>query len=157
GPQPGLLGEVAAMHGRYYGEHWNFPVAFECKVAREMAEFFARYDATRDLLLGLTNAGRFSASISLDGSDPTLASGEAHLRWFVVDEALQGKGVGRRLIGDAVAFARLAGFRSIYLTTFRGLDAAASLYRNAGFRVVDERSGVSWGRPVMEQRMELLL
>ncbi len=40
GPWPGLLGDVVAMHGRYYAANWQFPVVFEAKVAdiRTMGE-----------------------------------------------------------------------------------------------------------------------
>ena len=47
---------------------------------------------------------------------------------------------GRRL--RALGFARESGLASVYLTTFRGLDAAAALYARAGFTVTDETSPV---------------
>jgi len=157
GPQPGLLGDVAALHGRYYAHHWNFPVFFECKVAREMADFLSRYDPTKDLMASLRPSGRVLASITLDGSDPTLAAGAAHLRWLIVDESLRGRGIGKQLLNEAVTFARHARFKSIYLTTFRGLDAAAALYAAAGFRVVEAFTGQTWGRPVIEQKFRMTL
>ncbi len=46
---------------------------------------------------------------------------------------------------------------SLYLTTFQGFDAAATLYRRAGFAVTDEKTGATWGRTVIEQRLELQL
>lgn len=157
GPVPGLLGDVAALHGRYYARHWGFPVFFECKVAIEMAAFLERYDPTRDLVLSVTGSGRILASVTLDGSDPALASGEAHLRWFVVDEPMHGRGLGKRMLTRAITFARDASYRSIYLTTFAGLDAAATLYASAGFRMVSSSPGNTWGREVTEQRQELAL
>ena len=153
GPVPGLLGDVAALHGRYYAAHWGFPTVFECKVAREMAEFLARYDAARDLVLSVPGGDRVLASVTLDGSDQALTSGEAHLRWFIVEASLAGQGVGKRLLGGALTFAREAGFASVYLTTFRGLDAAARLYSAAGFKIVAETPGQTWGREVVELRL----
>lgn len=153
GPLPGLLGDVTALHGRYYAAQWGFPTVFECKVTREMAEFVARYDAARDLVLSVEGGGRVLASVTLDGSDPALTPGEAHLRWFIVDAGLAGQGIGKRLLDGAVTFARQAGFASVYLTTFRGLEAAARLYAAAGFKVVAETPGQTWGREVIEQRL----
>jgi len=157
GARPGLLGDVASLHGRYYARDWNFPTSFECKVASEFAAFLSRYDPAKDVVLSIEAGARVLASITLDGSDATLTQGQAHLRWFIVDDALRGRGIGKRLIGDAIAFARSAKYGSIYLTTFRGLDAASALYSAAGFAVTEEREGQTWGRLVTEQRLELSL
>lgn len=157
GPCPGLLGDVAAMHGRYYAKHWGFPIVFEDKVAREMGAFLQRYDPARDLILWLGDEHRVRGSITMDGSDPALDRGQAHLRWFILDESLAGRGLGRRLIDTALGFARESGFASIYLTTFKGLGSAMALYERAGFTLVDEQEGQTWGRTVLEQRLELEL
>ena len=157
GPMPGLLGDVAAMHGRYYARDWGFPVYFEAKVAREMGEFLLRYDPARDLVSSVSEDGRILGSVTMDGSDPDAATGQGHLRWFILDESLAGQGLGKRLLGDAVYFARDAGLSSIYLTTFRGLEPAGTLYARAGFRVVSEKAGESWGQVVVEQRLEMAL
>ena len=157
GPQPGLLGDVTALHGRYYAQNWGFPISFECKVAREMGDFLSRYDPARDLVVSVKRSDRIVASITLDASDPALAAGMAHLRWFVVDGSLQGHGIGKRLLDEAVLFARRSGLTSIYLTTFQGLHAASALYTAAGFRVVEEFCGETWGGPVIEQRLEMSL
>lgn len=157
GPVPGLLGDVAALHGRYYAKHWDFPVVFEDKVAREMGEFLCRYDSKKDLVLWIGDSNRMLGSITLDGSDPELANGWAHLRWFILDESLAGQGLGKVMIDRIVAFARDAGYRAIYLTTFDGLPAAMALYRRAGFQIVEEQEGETWGRAVLEQRLELIL
>ncbi|MFM9943307.1 MAG: N-acetyltransferase family protein [Hyphomicrobiaceae bacterium] len=158
GPRPGLLGDVAALHGRYYAAHWDFPTAFETKVAREMAAFLDRYDAARDLALAVDGGdARVGASITLDVSDPDLLAGEGHVRWFIIGDSLRGRGLGKALMAEVLAFARTTELTSIYLTTFRGLDAAAKLYRDAGFIVTDERAGTTWGRTVIEQRLELRL
>jgi GNAT superfamily N-acetyltransferase len=156
GPLPGLLGDIAALHGRYYAREWGFPTFFEAKVAREMGEFLLRYDPARDLVLSVCGADRVMGSITLDGSNPQAAPGQAHLRWFILDGSLAGQGLGKRLVGDVIAFARQAGMASIYLTTFRGLEPAGTLYARNGFPVVAEEAGVTWGREVVEQRLELV-
>lgn len=157
GPAPGLLGDIVALHGRYYASHWNFPIGFETKVASEMAAFFERYDPARDIVLSVRGVDRWLGSITLDGGDPSLEDGQAHLRWFILHPELSGRGLGRPLLAEAIAFARQSGKRSIYLTTFRGLDAASKLYAAACFRITDERLGRSWGREVAELRLELAL
>ena len=49
---PGLLGDLTALHGRNYAEHWGFPVLFEDKVAREMGKYLSRYDAAKGHVYG---------------------------------------------------------------------------------------------------------
>lgn len=155
GLRPGLIGDVTALHGRFYAREWKFPVAFEAKVATEMAAFAVRYDGARDLVLTVDGAdGRVAGAITLDASDPALAAGQGHVRWFIIADELRGQGMGALLLGEVLGFARATGLSSLYLTTFRGLDAAAALYAKAGFVVVDERPGDTWGRTVMEQRLE---
>lgn len=157
GPFPGWLGEMAALHGRYYAENWQFPTSFEAKVAREAAAFVDRYRPGRDLILSQRGDGHALATITLDVTDPAHASGEAHLRWFIVAETLQGQGLGRRLLDGAIGHAKAIGAASIYLTTFRGLDAASAAYARTGFVIVQEQEGRTWGRAVIEQRLECRL
>lgn len=102
-------------------------------------------------------AGATLGSLTLDGSDPALPPGRADLRWVILDEALQGRGWGRRLMGAAMGFARESGCASVYLTTFEGLDAAAALYRAFGFETTHRVEGATWGRTVMELVMEAQL
>ena len=157
GPAPGLIGDSIALHGRYYAQHWKFPIAFEAKVAAEMAAFFGRYDPQCDLVLSLRGADRWLGSITLDGSDPACLDHQAHLRWFILDPTVSGRGYGKHLLEAAITFARRTARRSIYLTTFRGLDAAAHLYTAAGFRIVDEQLGRTWGADAVELHLELAL
>ena len=80
-----------------------------------------------------------------------MASGLAHLRWFIVDDSLRGRGVGRGLLEQAMAFVDAHHFEC-YLWTFQGLDAARHLYLEAGFALAEESPGEQWGSRVVEQR-----
>ena len=79
---------MAVLHGRYSAGYWGFPVFFEDKVAREMGEYLPRYDAAKDLVLWAGDRERVTRSITIDGSDPALASGQGHLRWFILHDSL---------------------------------------------------------------------
>ena len=91
------------------------------------------------------------------GSDGSEAPGLAHLRWFLLDDALRGTGVGQRMLDRALAFCRDRGMRQVYLTTFADLHAAAHLYRSRGFALVGERETRHWRLGMREQRYELQL
>jgi ribosomal protein S18 acetylase RimI-like enzyme len=56
-----------------------------------------------------------------------------------------------------MAFCRAKGFSKVYLGTFSGLDAARALYERAGFQLVREHESTTWGRPLVEQRLECAL
>jgi GNAT superfamily N-acetyltransferase len=152
---PGSLGRVVELHGSYYAAAWGFGAFFEAKVARELAEFMARYDERSDCFWTATVAGRLEGSITIDGKR-AVAEG-AHLRWFIVSDAHRGRGVGHRLMDAAVEFCRSRRFPRIYLWTFAGLHAARHLYEKAGFTIVEEHRGSQWGTEVTEQRFERAL
>lgn len=146
----GLLGRIAELHGRYYAAHAGFGQPFEAQVAAGLAEFSARLDHGNNGLWRAEWNGRVVGSVALDGQD--LGEGIAHLRWFIVEDGLRGKGIGRHLLRAALDFADSRGFAETRLWTFRGLDAARHLYESHGFRLEEEWLGRQWGSEVMEQR-----
>lgn len=152
---PGIVGEVVRHHAVYYARHWNFDVRFETQVARELAAFILEFDAERDGFWWAECDGGFAGSVAVDGSRS--GRGRARLRWFIVPEPFQGRGIGSRLFDTAMTFCRGQGFHTAYLWTFAGLDAARALYERGGFRLVEEAAGDGWGPPVTEQKFALSL
>jgi GNAT superfamily N-acetyltransferase len=152
-PEPGALGEVVALHGRWYARHWNFGTYFEALVARDLGGFLVDFDAARDgFWIEPDDSGTVAGSISIVG--PRTPADPARLRWFIVDERMQGRGLGRKLMHSAMQFCREVGHRRVTLTTFAGLDAARTLYETHGFRLRDERVDSTWGVPLTEQRYD---
>jgi GNAT superfamily N-acetyltransferase len=150
---PGSIGRISELHGTYYYEHWGFGLYFEAKVAIELSEFLRRYDANRDGIWISTVNGRAEGSIVIDGIYADKAG--AHLRWFILSDALRGKGVGRKLILKAMEFCRRKSYKKVYLWTFEGLHAARHLYEEAGFKLMKQQRGFQWGTEVNEQYFEL--
>lgn len=152
---PGAIGAVATLHAAYYGAQHGFGAYFEAKVAREFAEFVARFDPARDGLWLVVACGQVLGAIVIDGSEPAArAHGVAHLRWLILADALRGQGLGRKLVDGAMAFCRRRAIPMVYLNTFAGLDAARALYEQAGFRLVQQVEAQTWGRSMREQRFE---
>ncbi len=147
---PGAIGDIAALHARTYAGSHGFELYFEAKVARELGDFLMRFDPARDLFRCATAGGRVLGSVALDcGEDPA----SAHLRWFILDPRLRGRGLGRQWLAEAVLQARKVGMPEIHLWTLAGLDAAAHLYTEAGFRLAEVVTAEQWGRSVVERRM----
>lgn len=154
GYRPGCIGRVTDMHARYYSQLVGFGLPFEAKVAREMADFCAHYEAGRDgLWLALGDKGTILGSIAIDGAHADQAG--AHLRWFIADGSTRGCGLGGRLLSSATDFCRQRGYRRVYLWTFAGLEAARHLYEKSGFQLVQQQRGSQWGAEVEEQCFEL--
>jgi len=151
GYYPGAVGQITWLHAIYYFEHWGFNVSFETQVGREFSTFVAAMRPGRDGLWVAADMGQLAGSIAIDGSAAPPLEG-ARLRWFIVAPGLQGQGLGRRLLRQAVAFCDAAGFAQVFLWTFRGLDAARHLYEAEGFRLEEEHRVAQWGTTIMEQR-----
>ncbi|MDP9782100.1 GNAT superfamily N-acetyltransferase [Pseudomonas fluorescens] len=148
GCRPGVIGRIVQMHADYYARHSNFGQSFESLVASDMAELMGRLHNPRNEVWVALDGERMVGSIAIDGEGE---GGSAVLRCFILDDSARGKGVGRRLLAEAMKFCDEWGFSSTSLWTFQGLDAARKLYEAFGFRLVQQQEGQQWGRQVTEQ------
>lgn len=147
---PGALGEIVALHSKFYAVHWGFGLFFETKVARELADFADR--ATQnDLILIAQDKDGVAASLILDLNDPVSDERGAHLRWFICADQRRGTGIGRHFMERAVAHAEAYCKGRMWLTTFAGLKPARHLYEEFGFTLACEEEGKAWGTRVLEQ------
>ncbi|WHP29817.1 bifunctional helix-turn-helix transcriptional regulator/GNAT family N-acetyltransferase [Trabulsiella odontotermitis] len=150
GYQPGMIGRITEMHGRYYAREHNFGCFFESKVAAGLADFSGRLDKARNQIWLAVQYGRIVGSVAIDGED--LGNNEAHLRWFILDDGCRGSGVGRKLMAEAMNFCNEQGFSAVQLWTFNKLTAARRLYESFGFTLTKEWQGDQWGSLMTEQQ-----
>ncbi|RPE80191.1 GNAT family N-acetyltransferase [Vulcaniibacterium tengchongense] len=148
--RPGDIGRVVLLHGELYAREHGYDHTFEAYVAEPLARF-AQAGSPRERLWLVERDERVVGCIAIVEAAPEVAQ----LRWFLVDPNARGMGLGRRLIGEAIAFAREQGYRSIMLWTVEDLQAAAHLYRAAGFRRIARKPGRAWGVDVVEEQYEL--
>lgn len=76
--------------------------------------------------------GRITGSLTL-AMIPIPTGLRAWIEDVVVDESARGQGIGAVLTQEALRIARLAGARSVDLTTRPAREAAGRLYERAGF------------------------
>ena len=135
GYEPGLVGRVAELHGRYYATAWGSGAPFELLIAREFCDFIEQYDAEKDLVLSAHIGGVLVGSISMIGRKP--GPDEAQLRFFIVDPTYHGCGAGKALLSTALEWCRERHFRKIFLWTVDHLPQSRGLYEKVGFRVTE--------------------
>ncbi len=151
--RPGDMGSIIQMHASLYGSECGYTLQFEAYVAQGLLEFFAAYDPGRDRVWICEHGGRMIGSMLL-----MHRGGEAaQLRYFLIRPEYRGIGLGKRLMDLWLGFLREHEYKSAYLWTVDGLPAAAALYRRCGFRLTEEKPSTAFGRPLREQRYELLL
>jgi GNAT superfamily N-acetyltransferase len=152
--RPGDMGRVITQHAEIYANEYGFDHGFEAYAAETFAEFGRQIRPDRDRLWLAERDGQLVGSIGILGRE----DGVAQLRWFLVDRSARGTGLGRRLVSEALAFCRATGYRSVYLWTVPELEAAAHLYRTAGFRLTETKPPATlWGASLTEQRYDLAL
>src|SRR5262245_32924322 len=155
GYEPGLIGRVGELHGRYYATVWGVGARFELMMTREFCDFIEQYDPERDIVLSAFIGGVVAGSISILGGKPGADS--AQLRFFLVDPKYHGRGAGKALLTAALEWCRERGFSRIFLWTVDNLPQSRQLYENAGFRVttrcIDDRYSV----PLESLKMEYWL
>jgi ribosomal protein S18 acetylase RimI-like enzyme len=97
--------------------------------------------ANRTTILIALDAGQIVGSATLELSDrvepdddPTLQTGEAHIRMLGVAPQARSRGVGRELMAACESLARARGKTYVTLHTTDRMAAARSMYESLGYR-----------------------
>jgi len=153
-PLPGDAEAIADLHDRVYSAEYGLDNRFRAAVARSIEGALASGWPERSGALWLIDGEReLAGSLGLTVAD----GGLGQLRWFVLAPELRGRRLGRSLVTELLAEARMAGMSRLVLETFSALTAAAHIYRGVGFRVVTEQRTDKWGPEITYQRYELAL
>lgn len=149
--RPGDMGWVIGAHGKLYAEDYGWDDSFEALVAEIAATFLREFKPGRERCFIAELGGEPVGSAFVITEDAETAK----LRLVIVEKRAQGLGLGKRLVTEAVAFARAAGYARMVLWTNDILHAARAIYVAEGFRLVLEEPHHSFGQDLVGQNWEL--
>ena len=154
GYRRGLAGALIALHMNYYGAVWDFGRNFETLVTRDFGLLLDKYDPQCDQLIRAENRhGDIVGTLVVEASGHP--QDVARIRFFVLASCAQGQGLGQAMLAQALETCRQRGQNKLFLTTFKGLDAARTLYERAGFTLTQEFDDDDWGEGSQEVRYDL--
>jgi GNAT superfamily N-acetyltransferase len=151
--QPGDMGWVIQQHGLLYAQDYGWDISFEGLVADIAAQFLKNFDPAFERCWIAELDGRRVGSVFLVKETSEVAK----LRLLLVDPLGRGRGLGKRLVEECIAFARARGYRKITLWTQSMLLAARGIYENAGFVRIASEPHHSFGQDLVGENWELSL
>jgi len=141
-PRIGEIGWLIHRQGLLYHLEQGWNGEFETLITRIYSEYEAAAPAKQIWVAELEGevAGSVFVLPSTDGEE-----GTAQLRMLYTEPMFRGRGVGGRLVAEAVSFARASGYKRMMLWTQDCLASARSIYQKAGFVLAKEERHQSFG------------
>ncbi len=149
--RPGDAPVVVRRHGELYARELGWNEEFERHVAGIVSDFESSGDPGRTRGWIAEEEGRFAGCVFLMKQDAE----RARLRLLLVEPWARGQGLGTRLVGLCVDFARDAGYSQLSLWTNSVLTPARHLYERLGFHKVSEEAHHSFGRDLVGETWAL--
>ncbi|MFD0264084.1 GNAT family N-acetyltransferase [Kitasatospora indigofera] len=149
---PGDLGWIVMAHGELYDRQFGWNTEFEALVAGIVAGYAARRSPTPEAAwIAEVDGERAGCVLLAAGDRPDVAK----LRVLLVTPAARGLGLGSRLVEEALAFARTAGYRRVTLWTTDNLVSARRIYQHFGFTLAEEEPHRGFGHDLVGQTWTL--
>lgn len=146
-PAPGDLGRVVTGQAALYAHEYGWDWTFEALVADIVAHYVRDFAPGRERCWIAERDARVIGSVFVVRHDDETAK----LRLLYIDASARGLGLGRRLVREAMSFARAAGYRRMILWTNDILVAARRIYETEGFALVEEERHRSFGADLVGQ------
>jgi GNAT superfamily N-acetyltransferase len=151
--RPGDIGWVIHRHGVLYAREFGWDATFEAMVAKVAAAFVEDFKPGRDRCWIAELEGAIVGAAFVVQASKTVAK----LRMVYVEPDARGLGLGRRLVREAMTFARNAGYVRMTLWTNDVLLAARALYEREGFSKVAAEPYRGFGHDLVGETWERYL
>lgn len=149
----GDAGWLIQQHGEHYARDEGFDASFEALVAEILADFIRNRASSCERAFVAHRGGERLGSVFCVRKDAETAK----LRLFFLLPDARGTGLGKRLLGECMQYARDRGYKRMVLWTHASHRAACALYAGAGWRCVSTRPVTSFGVALEEQAWEVNL
>jgi DNA-binding MarR family transcriptional regulator/GNAT superfamily N-acetyltransferase len=146
-PLPGDMGWVVQRNGAVYAEEFGWDESYEALVARIVADYVENRDPAAEAAWIAEVDGGPAGCVFCVREDATTA----RLRLLLVEPWARGLGIGGRLVGEVLRFARQAGYSRITLWTNDVLADARRIYQRAGFTLDGESPHHRFGKHLTGQ------
>ncbi|WP_433765749.1 bifunctional helix-turn-helix transcriptional regulator/GNAT family N-acetyltransferase [Flavobacterium ginsenosidimutans] len=150
---PGDIGYIIYLHGFIYGNESNFSTDFEKYVIKTFYDFLEKYSPENDRIWMAEYNNKIVGCVAIVHQP----NEEAQLRWFLLDPAFRGLGIGKKLLTDAIDFCREKKFKNAFLLTTSLQDKALQMYKMMGFELTKSEEVQEWGKTFYEERYDLNL
>lgn len=150
---PGDIGYIIHLHGAIYGKEYNFSTDFEKYVIKTFYDFLEKYSPENDRIWMAEYNNKIVGCVAIVHQP----NEEAQLRWFLLDSAFRGLGIGKRLLTEAVDFSKEKKFKNVFLLTTSMQDKALQMYKMMGFELTKSEEVEEWGKTFYEERYDLRL
>ncbi|MBM3568452.1 MAG: MarR family transcriptional regulator [Alphaproteobacteria bacterium] len=149
----GDLAWVAHRQALLYANEYGWDGSFEALVCDIAARFVRRFDPRHDMARIAERDGAILGAVFVVRRSRHVAQ----LRMLYVEAEARGSGLGRRLVDEAIAFARKSGYRRLTLWTNDVLDSARRIYQAAGFVLGRQERYRGFGKTLVGQFWDLRL
>lgn len=150
---PGDIGYIIHLHGAIYGKEYHFSSDFEKYVIKTFYDFLEKHSPENDRIWMAEYNNKIVGCVAIVHQP----NEEAQLRWFLLDPAFRGLGIGKRLLTDAVDFCKEKKFKNVFLLTTSLQDKALQMYKMAGFELTMSEEVQEWGKTFNEERYDIRL
>jgi RimJ/RimL family protein N-acetyltransferase len=150
--KPGDIGSIIKMHGEYYSKKNGFDETFEPYVAIPLAEFVLRKKENEKIWIVEKDKEIKGCIAIVDHGERT-----AQLRWYILDESIQGQGIGKELIKKALCYSKEMKYQKVILWTIDEQEKAIKVYKKNGFILKEEKKHHLWSKEVNEQCYEIII
>jgi GNAT superfamily N-acetyltransferase len=147
----GDMSWIAARQIETYAHEFGWRERFEPMMVRIAADILENFDPARERIWIAERNGERVGSVCVVAESKTVA----RLRLLLVEPEARGSGLGRRLVGQCIDFARASGYRKMILWTQHVLHPARGIYEREGFRLIARKKHRDFGVALTGETWEL--
>jgi GNAT superfamily N-acetyltransferase len=146
------IDKMVSFHCTIVAEPYRLDKQFEAQMKEGLKAFIKNHNAKKDVIWLAEVQGQLVGTIGIVHESESVA----RVRWLLVHPDYHEKGLEKELLEHALTFCQ-GNYHKVCLLAATLFERLAPLAIGAGFKKVEERRIVLWGRAVTDERYELEL